>query len=85
MPVSVEREMRNLNGEVVGKTLIQSSVLTAVTEPPPESPTESPSAEHLPAKPEEGGLPCTPIAGGLVLAPMVVIGRRGHRRRSLDK
>ncbi len=146
-------ETRNLNGEVVGKALIPSSVLTVVlvailviaaiavlvavlggspeegvppeapaatatpvegqpvptqpppeqptepppeptqpppeqpTEPPPEQPTEPPAeeppaAEHLPAEPEEGGQPCAPLAGILLLAPLLVIGKRGRAGRN---
>jgi hypothetical protein len=155
-------EARNLNGEIVGRALIPSSVLTAVlvtiliiaaiavlvavlggspeggtapeqpaatatqeveqpaptepapeqptelppeqpteppaeppTEPPPEQPTEPapepapteppaeepPPAENLPAEPGEGGLPCAPAAAGLVLAPLLVAGKKGRRKR----
>jgi hypothetical protein len=60
------------------------------TEPPPEQPTEPPAeeppaAEHLPAEPEEGGLPCAPLAAGLVLAPLLVIGKKGRGGRSAEK
>jgi hypothetical protein len=55
------------------------------TEPPPEpAPTEPPAeepppAEQLPAEPGGGGLPCFPAAAGLVLAPLLVIGKRGRK------
>jgi len=52
------------------------------TEPPPE---ESPVAEHLPAEPAEGSLPCAPLAVGLVLAPLLVLGKRGRGVQSLDR
>jgi hypothetical protein len=60
------------------------------TQPPPEQPTEPPAeeppaAEHLPAEPDEGGLPCAPLAAGLVLAPLLVIGKRGRGGRSPEK
>jgi hypothetical protein len=148
---AADGETRNLNGEVVGKALIPSSVLTAVvvailviaaiavllivlggspeggappeapaatpttvegqpeptqpppeptqpppeptqpppeatepppepTEPPPEA-TEPPAAEQLPVEPEEGGQPCAPLAGVVLLAPLLVIGKRGRDGR----
>jgi hypothetical protein len=55
------------------------------TEPPPEElPTEPPDGVQLPAEPEEGGQPCAPLAMILVLAPLVVIGKKG-RGEGLDK
>jgi hypothetical protein len=50
----------------------------APTEPPAEEP---PPAENLPAEPGEGGLPCAPAAAGLVLAPLLVAGKKGRRKR----
>jgi hypothetical protein len=65
------------------------------TEPPPEQPTESPP-EEAPTEPAAGeppgegglpenGLPCPPIAAGLLLAPLLVIAKRGRTERSAAK
>jgi hypothetical protein len=52
------------------------------TEPPPEVPTEVPPEQPPTEPPPEGGLPCTPLVFGLILAPLLVIGKKG--RRSMD-
>ncbi len=48
------------------------------TEPPPEQPTEPPPEQPTEPPSGEGGLPCAPLAAGLVLAPLLVVSKKGR-------